>query len=609
MKKIVLLFVCLVSSATYVSAQLYVSNNSYVFNKGALLFARGNLELNGANSFLYLRNEAQFLQGTAGSSTNRGLGRLSVFQEGTSNAFAYNYWCAPVGNASAGSGNENFGVSMLGTPTTLTTTIPAALSSATYNGSSSAGALTIATYWIWRFLSSNNYSQWVQSAGTTNIAPGEGFTMKGVSGTDATNPGETVANNPGNAQRYDFRGKPNDGTIVINVANGASTLTGNPYPSAIDLNLFLNDPANSSLDGTALFWEHDKTVNSHNIVDYRGGYGVYNGTTSVYTPATFYTYDLGGNQGSVFSSPNNMYQRRFSPIGQGFMVRGVSNGSAIMRNAHRVFVKEGAANFSQFERLSNEANSAGIASFGNIPNVAGIDYTQLSTAPTPHFTVNTSLGGNAVRQVALCFLPNAVDGVDRADSKSPDATANLPMDMYIVLENEPYVHATTAFDSSKRINVGFKCNASTTFTMMVKDIVNFDMAEDIFLYDAETGLYHDIKNQPYAFTLQPGVNNNRYQITFTDQALSNGEFNGGRLDILQNNQEQLLVISNPTQYELSEVSLYDMLGKNVFTKKGLGSQNQYEFATGSLAEGIYIARIKTIEGHSLSKKVVIERVR
>jgi hypothetical protein len=145
--------------------------------------------------------------------------------------------------------------------------------------------------------------------------------------------------------------------------------------------------------------------------------------------------------------------------------------------------------------------------------------------------------------------------------------------------------------------------------LMVKDLVNFDMAEDIFLYDAETGLYHDIKNQPYAFTLQPGVINNRYQITFTDQALSNGEFNGGRLDILQNNQEQLLVISNPTQYELSEVSLYDMLGKNVFTKKGLGSQNQYEFATGSLSEGIYIARIKTIEGHSLSKKVVIERVR
>lgn len=88
MKKIVLLFVFLVSSATYVSAQLYVSNNSYVFNKGALLFARGNLELNGANSLLYLRNEAQFLQGTSGSSTNRGLGRLSVFQEGTSNAFA-----------------------------------------------------------------------------------------------------------------------------------------------------------------------------------------------------------------------------------------------------------------------------------------------------------------------------------------------------------------------------------------------------------------------------------------------------------------------------------------------------------------------------------------
>jgi hypothetical protein len=32
-------------------AQLYVSNNSYLFIKGALVFAQGNVELNGSNSF------------------------------------------------------------------------------------------------------------------------------------------------------------------------------------------------------------------------------------------------------------------------------------------------------------------------------------------------------------------------------------------------------------------------------------------------------------------------------------------------------------------------------------------------------------------------------
>lgn len=609
MKRVLLCSVFLLAIFFNGFAQLYVSNNSYVYNRGNLLYARGNVELNGPNSNLYLRNGAQFLQGSTGTSTNRGQGKLSVFQEGTSNAFAYNYWSSPVGNASTSLGNEDFGVSMLNVPLTLTSSVPAILSASTYNGSSGVGTLTIATYWIWRFLSSTNYSQWVQSGSTTNISAGQGFTMKGVSGTDSTNPGETVVNNPGNNQRYDFRGKPNDGLITVNVGNGASTLTGNPYPSAIDLNLFLTDPSNTAIDGTALFWEHDKTVNSHNIADYRGGYGVYNGLTSVYTPATFYTYDLGGNQGSVYSSPNNTYQRRFSPIGQGFMVRGVANGSVQIKNSHRVFVKEGVANFSQFERTSNEVNTIGTSNFWEIPNVAGIDYTQLSMAPTPHFTVNASLGGNAVRQVALCFLPTAVDGIDRADSKSPDSASNLPADMYLVLENEPFVHATTSFDISKRINVGFKTNTATTYTVMVKDLVNFDLAENIFLYDDETGLYHDIKNVPYAITLPVGTVNNRFQITFTDQALSNDVVDPTKFDLIQNNNIQMLTLNNPSQMEVTEIGLYDILGKTVFSKKNIGNNTTYEYPTSGLAEGVYVVRIKTSEGYSLSKKIIIKNMR
>ena len=71
--------------------------------------------------------------------------------------------------------------------------------------------------------------------------------MKGTMGSDGYNPGgvELSANNPYNAspfvpsaQRYDFRGKPNDGNIGIDVADGKLTLTGNPYSSAINLNMF-----------------------------------------------------------------------------------------------------------------------------------------------------------------------------------------------------------------------------------------------------------------------------------------------------------------------------------------------------------------------------------
>ncbi len=52
-----------------VFAQIYVKENSFIFNKGAVVYAKGNLELNFANSNFYLRNGGQFLQGTISIST------------------------------------------------------------------------------------------------------------------------------------------------------------------------------------------------------------------------------------------------------------------------------------------------------------------------------------------------------------------------------------------------------------------------------------------------------------------------------------------------------------------------------------------------------------
>ena len=70
-------------------------------------------------------------------------------------------------------------------------------------------------------------------------------------------------------------------------------------------------------------------------------------------------------------------------------------------NIYRLFRREGVANNSQFERNSNTVQTADYGFFDDIPNVAGIDYTQISKAPTPHFIVNTSLNNSAVRQIAI----------------------------------------------------------------------------------------------------------------------------------------------------------------------------------------------------------------
>ena len=580
-------------SLNSVFAQIYVKDNSFIFNKGTVVYAKGNLQLNGANSNFYLRNGGQFLQGTTSISTNKGIGKLSVFQEGTVNNFAYNYWCSPVGNASAVSGNEDFGITMLTIPTTNTLSTAATISSATYNGSSSAGALTIATYWIFKFLSQSTYSGWVQSGAATNIAAGQGFTMKGTSGSDLTNVGETTVNNPESAQRYDLRGKPNDGDITVSVATDNYTLTGNPYPSALHVNAFLLDGSNTACNANAYFWEQRKTVNSHVLLSYEGGYGTYSPVSllsnGIYVPATFNTYNIDGTLNVSGASSGLTIERKYAPIGQGFMVKGLANGTITLKNSHRDFKKEG--NFSQFERNSNSQNSDTISPIG----VETISQIRLNTIVNNQYT----------KQMALAFIPESTDGVDRGiDAISPVAD-NLPNDVYFFLDNNKYVIQGVNFDINKRIPIGIKSTDNASFEFDASTIVNFDPSQDIYLYDRQEGTYHDIKNDTYIVILPTGIYNNRFEITFKNDALSASNPIKENVVVFQNNTNQLLTVSNPNLLDLKSVTLFDISGKKIFSHLNLGTNSSYAFSTAALSDGVYLAKIQCSGGKNKVQKIIV----
>ena len=614
------------------SGQIYISDNNYVFNKGAVVYSKGNVNLNGTNSNLYLRNEGQLLQGETSVSANLGTGSLSVFQEGTSNNYGYNYWCSPVGNASTTVGNESFGITMFKLPTSPILFNNPIISPSTYDGVSGNGSLTIASYWIYKFLASDNYSQWISVGSASTIQAGEGFTMKGTSGTDSTNPGEMVSNNPGNAQRYDFRGKPNDGNIDITVAAPTigtqypnSTLTGNPYPSAINLNYFLlensgyvinytngvvtSGGAVNVINGNAYFWEHSKPATSHVLLQYIGGYGIYvpnninANSPGTYTPATWSTYNIDGSINTTGGSTGANYKRMFSPVGQGFMVQGVVNGTAKMKNVYRAFVKESVATNSQFERNSTTQE---LNNWGEIPNVAGVDYTLFSKGEVPQIKIHTILNNQLTRETTLAFNPFTTDGYDNAmDAVTPDA--NLPNDVYFSLINndKPFVISTIPFNINKRIPFTFKASSTATFKISVSDIINFTEADNVYLFDNTTGFYHDIKNNFLELTLPQGIHQNRFEITFLNQSLSSGSIIKESFVVFQNNQNQILTISNPDLLEIKNIELFDVSGKQIFNKQKLNTNVSYEFSTSSLSQGIYLVKINSKENQTKTQKIIV----
>lgn len=628
----------LLSCTVFAQTSMTVRGTSYMYVKNSFVFVKNGIDLQTANNFVYLRDSGQLLQGRVGTNTNTGLGKLSVFQEGTSGQYAYNYWCAPVGSNTALVGPPvtnigDFGITMINRPTTNIASTPAAtISAPNYNGI--ANPLTIANYWVWTYNPGTLYSDWDFAGSASIIPPGRGFSMKGTGGSDATVADATedkdpltagiqpFQNNPTNAQRYDFRGRANSGDISIPVATGQETLTGNPYPSAIDLKAFLTDPANSACNGIAYFWEHDKTVLSHNLADYKGGYGQYSplggsivapyGNMGVYTPATFYAYNGAGTQLGAVGSGSN-YERRFCPIGQGFNIRGASNGTVTMKDSYRVFQKEGATNYSQFERNANansektvnDTNTAGF--LPEIPSVSGFDYTTVSTAEVPQMRFNGMINNQGIRQTTLVFMPGASDGVEHAmEAESIDGYAK---DYYFYLGGDKqYVIDVIEFGINKKIPLGFKNNATTNFKLTLKEMVNFETPE-VYVHDKINDTYTDIVNGLFEVNLPAGTNNDQYEITFTNSTLAVNNNAASNFTVFQNNDKELLNIANPNNIEINNVVLYDVVGKVIFDKKETSSKSTYQYSTSTYSDGVYIVKIISKDNKEFSQKVIISNTK
>jgi hypothetical protein len=621
MRKILLILCFILCFCTVAEAQMYVSPNSYVFVNDQFVYVKQDVELNAATSNLYLRNNSQLLQGTTIAGANKGLGSLSVFQEGTSNNFVYNYWCSPVGAPTAAIGNSDFAAARLHRPTGVITSTPATiLGGSPFDGTATNSSLSIASRWLWKYKTSNTYDPggtgWIYVGNSGTVEPGLGFTMKGVLGSDNTiaNPisgvfGDGVLNNTaGTSQRYDFRGLPNDGTITNPVSAGNFTLIGNPYPSAIDLHLFLADPANIAvINGSAYFWEQAST--SHLITDYNGGYGVYNIGTG-YTVADFWNYGNYGEYETDLVAAGAAYKRRFTPIGQGFMVLGTAGGNVTMKNSYRNFTKEGFATDSEFHRTANNNRSAVDSEyFPEIPNVAGIDYTQIKKGYAPQLKIYANYNNQVTRPTTLAFDENATDGFDHGyDGRS--ASENAPIGFYYILNDRAheYVACTVKFDLDKRVPVGFRCANETNFKVkVVATLYGFDDTQKVYMHDKVSGIYYDIKNGMFDITLPAGDNKTRFEITFKNfnNLLTNPDDSITSFQVYQNNNNSMLTVVNSLKKEVKTLSLYDVTGKLIVSKVNLGKQDQYEVSTSGLSDGIYIVKLTTSDNLTVDKKVSI----
>ncbi len=548
---------------------------------------------------IYLRSGAQLFQGDQQNKANSGTGSISIFAEGSTNAHDYNYWSSPV----TAPENGFFGISLLHSPVSEIISRQAQLTSA-LNGT--ANPFTISTRWIYTF-NGNSYSNWNFVGGSTAIPPGYGFSMKGTEGKDPTLVNGR-ANNPGNAQRYDFRGRPNSGIIEIPTEKDAYLLVGNPYPSTFDLSLFLfENSGNGTINttcygsvtrrnvttGIAYFWDSKENGSSHYVEDYMGGYGTFSPidpcTDGIYEPPVFKT-----TKGEGDGTRGKDFDRRFLPVAQGFMIQGAATGKIIFKNTHR--------------KMAPEENIPGAVKAG----IAQKKHTYVKgKTPLSRVQLKISVNDQYERKLSLAFWDEATPGIDAG--MDAEAFQLAPTDVGWLKGEDSYVIDVRPFDIAEEIPLFVRVAPDLSKVAFSLGIFENVPVKEIFIVDTQTKEYFSIKKEPLTLELQPGTYHDRFKVAFAEkipqEALPEVFFKEEgvkeKFSIMQNNRlGELQIISNDLS-PVKAVGIFDLQGKKMLYRTNFDNQRSVEISTRPWINGLYIVKVMDLNNTKTIKKISV----
>ncbi|WP_430411227.1 GEVED domain-containing protein [Kordia sp.] len=568
---------------------------------------------------LKLNGESQLIQQTHSDLATSSAGYIERDQQGTASRYTYNYWSSPVSVINTTSNNLDFtlgGVFLDGT----TPASPAAITWTADENGIVGPPITLSTRWIYKFVNGadEDYNAWQFVRNTGAISPGEGYTMKGTSATAAER----------EEQNYVFRGKPNNGDITVSPLGDTNLyLVGNPYPSALDADLFIED--NPNMEGTIYFWEH-WGGGTHTLLDYQGGYATYASMgpgMGVGTPAM--SHPALGAAGSGEKTP-----KRYIPVGQGFFVQGDNNaGNGVtttveFNNSQRLFIPEYISifEFSTFVRGTNDDPSLDVGT-SVIPENENRTTTHTDVSAEDDDTVTLDdiyeeynivkdyrekirLGYTNPqgfhRQIVVVSHREASDAVVRGEEGESIYVASD--DMYWYLENDEYVIQTiNKFHNSREIALGFVSENGGTGTINIDQLENIDSSLEIYIKDLLNGTTHDLKAGNFNITLPAGETNDRYALVFqpentlsvNDQILQNG------ITMYTDTETEEIVITNNTDIQLEGIDMHTILGQQILSLKDGMNQNTIRIPINDKASGIYIISIYSEKG-KISKKLVVQ---
>jgi hypothetical protein len=571
---------------------------------GFELTVKNNVEL--ISGDLRLTGEAQLIQEGTNPNPGGGVGKLFRDQQGQKNSFNYNYWSSPVNSSVDFAYYSINGVLKDGTDITNVISVSnfnqeniTFGDGAYFADGVATNPIKISNRWLYSYNSQTpdsntglqNYYLWNPIGNSGKLKIGEGFTMKGIDGSASLS----------SLQNYVFIGKPNSGTIALNLPENQTYLIGNPYPSALDADEFIRDnlkdctncrASANIFNGALYFWDHFDSSNNHYLAQYVGGYATYTLMGGLPAIANDPLTVNNGSSGSKFP-------KRYIPVSQGFFVDAALAPSIIGTSTT---ISDGVLNFKNSQRaFVTESTPSSI--FMKTSETNKIKASEIDIRPKIRLGFDTAIGSH--RQLLLGADIHTTSQFDLGyDAPMNDSNAN---DMFWVINDIPLViQAVPDFNTDRTVPIGVKIGNEGNVTFKIDALENILSNTPIYLYDAENGTYNDIRNAVYTTSLAIGKYNNRFSLRFMDATLNLDEsMLKNEIIVSYSNKYKLLTIkNNQLDTTINSVSIITILGQESAQWNLENSeQSDIQIPIKNSASGIYIVKVKTSKGE-INKKII-----
>ena len=357
-------------------------------------------------------------------------------------------------------------------------------------------------------------------------------------------------------------GVPNNGNLSVAIIGGVNqfNLIGNPYPSALFADDFIN--GNANISGTLYFWTHNTPINGSGLYALTGDYSSYN---------------LSGGLAAT-NAGNSTIPNGYIASGQGFLVKGFTTSPVVFTNTMRR-----AGNNANFYKTSNTVTSTDLERHRywlDITNTEG-----------------------AFKQALVAYVETATLDLDRLfDGDLVESDNVISLYTQVGGKNLSIQGRPLPFEVSDLVPLSYKSTIASTYTITMPHYDGLFMEQHVYLEDKLLQVIHDLTTGGYTFATEIGTFTDRFVLRYTNEALGtdNPVFNENSVLVYKNTQGLFINTGNAI---MKSVTIYDIRGRVMATQNPVGTSTTV-FTTLPTTNQVLLVKIEDETGGVVTKKVV-----